>query len=188
MRPISRFFFQLRIHSFMPRWCFRCVLLRGKEENLRQLKEVLRLPYDLGLLQSEIARSCCISQSRVNRYLERASAAGLSWPLSEDRADRLLNLNELLFPAEPMGGRPQGTGTPGLRRHSLAAQSSKYVTLQLLWKEYRQSQPEGYRHGCFCELYQCWRRKRDLVLRQDHLAGEKNLCRLHFYLQLALPD
>jgi hypothetical protein len=105
--------------------------------------------------------------------LERASAAGLSWPLSEDRADRLLNLNELLFPAEPMGGRPQGTGTPGLRRHSLAAQSSKYVTLQLLWKEYRQSQPEGYRYGCFCELYQCWRRKGDLVLRQDHLAGEK---------------
>jgi hypothetical protein len=31
MRPISRFFFQLRIHNFMPGWCFRWVLLRAKE-------------------------------------------------------------------------------------------------------------------------------------------------------------
>jgi DNA-directed RNA polymerase specialized sigma subunit len=34
---------------------------------MRQIKEVLRLWYDLGLLQSEIARSCCISQSGVNQ-------------------------------------------------------------------------------------------------------------------------
>jgi len=73
--------------------------------SMGQIKEVLRLRYDLGLLQSEIARSCCISQSSVNRYLERASAAGLSWPLSEDCDDRRLT-NELLFPAEPTGGRP----------------------------------------------------------------------------------
>jgi hypothetical protein len=26
IRPISRFFFQLRIRSFMPRWCFGCAL------------------------------------------------------------------------------------------------------------------------------------------------------------------
>jgi hypothetical protein len=31
LRSIHRFFFQLRIRSFMPRWCFRCVLLRAKE-------------------------------------------------------------------------------------------------------------------------------------------------------------
>ena len=43
--------------------------------SMRKIKEVLRLRYDLGLLQNEIARSCCISQSSVNRYLERASAA-----------------------------------------------------------------------------------------------------------------
>ena len=73
-----------------------------KALSMRQIKEVLRLRYDLGLLQSEIARSCSISQSSVNRYLERASAAGLRWPLPEDCDDR--QLNELLFPAEPTGG------------------------------------------------------------------------------------
>jgi transposase len=47
------------------------------------------------------------------------------------------------------------------------------VTLQLLWEEYRQSQPEGYRYSQFCELYRRWRRKQDVVLRQEHRAGEK---------------
>ena len=72
--------------------------------SVRKIKEVLRLRYDLGLLQEEIARSCSIGQSTVHRYLERASAAGLSWPLAEDCDDR--RLNELLFPAEPSGEKP----------------------------------------------------------------------------------
>ena len=65
-----------------------------KAVSMRQSKEVLRWRYDLGVLQSQIARSCSISQSSVNRYLERASAAGLRWPLPEDCDDR--QLNELL--------------------------------------------------------------------------------------------
>jgi hypothetical protein len=48
---------------------------------MRKIREVLRLWYDLGLLQNEIARSCSIGQASVHRYLERATAAGLSWPL-----------------------------------------------------------------------------------------------------------
>ena len=75
-----------------------------KALSMRKIKEVLRLRYDLGLLQNEIARSCSIGQASVHRYLERASAAGLSWPLPEDWDDR--RLNELLFPAAPAGGSP----------------------------------------------------------------------------------
>ena len=33
--------------------------------------------------------------------------------------------------------------------------------------------PDGYRYSRFCELYQHWRRKREVVLRQEHRAGEK---------------
>ncbi len=47
-------------------------------------KEVLRLRFGLGLQQNQIARSCSIGQSTVHRYLEKAAADGLSWPLSED--------------------------------------------------------------------------------------------------------
>jgi transposase len=140
--------------------------------SMRKIREVLRLRYDLGLLQHEIARSCSISQPTVNRYLQRASAAGLSWPLPEDCDD--CRLDELLFRAGPERGGPHLRRAPldfAEIQHQL--QSNKYVTLQLLWEEYQQSQPQGYRYSQFCELYRQWRRKQDVVLRQEHRAGEK---------------
>jgi transposase len=138
---------------------------------MRKIKEVLRLRYDLGLLQNEIARSCSIAQSSVHRYLERATAAGLSWPLPEDCDDR--RLNELLFPAAPAASGSPVRGPVDFAAIHRELQSNKHVTLQLLWEEYRQSQPEGYRYSRFCELYRRWHRKQDVVLRQEHRAGEK---------------
>ena len=49
----------------------------------------------------------------------------------------------------------------------------KHLTLQLLWDEYRQNQPDGYGYSRFCELYHQYRRKLDLVLRQEHTPGDK---------------
>ena len=49
-----------------------------------------------------------------------------------------------------------------------------HVTLQLLWEEeYQEANPDGYRYSRFCELYQRWRRKQDVVLRQQHRPGER---------------
>jgi transposase len=48
------------------------------------------------------------------------------------------------------------------------------VTLQLLWQEYKQAHPDdGYQYTQFCEYYRRFRRQLDVVLRQDHRAGEK---------------
>ena len=66
---------------------------------MRKIREVLRLRFGLYLGQDQIARSCSIGQATVHRYLERASAAGLGWPLPDEYDDR--RLNELLFPTRP---------------------------------------------------------------------------------------
>ena len=47
--------------------------------SMRKVREILRLRYDLGLRQDQIARSCNIGQSTVHRYLERFAATGLGW-------------------------------------------------------------------------------------------------------------
>jgi transposase len=46
------------------------------------------------------------------------------------------------------------------------------MTLQILWFEYKQGNPDGYQYSYFCELYNRWRQKLDVSLRQEHLAGE----------------
>ena len=50
---------------------------------MRKFKEVLRLRFELGLSQDEIARGGSISQASVSKCLKRARAAEVSWPLPE---------------------------------------------------------------------------------------------------------
>ena len=48
----------------------------------------------------------------------------------------------------------------------------KHLTLQLLWEEYRVQEPGGYGYSRFCDLYRRWCKKQNLVMRQEHRAGE----------------
>jgi transposase len=52
-------------------------------------------------------------------------------------------------------------------------QTHRDLTLQLVWQEGREIHPDGYGYSRFCELYRRWLKKLDLVLRQEHRAGEK---------------
>jgi transposase len=138
---------------------------------MRKAREVLRLRFDLGLHQNQIACSCSIGQATVHRYLQKAAAAGLSWPLPEDIDDR--RLEDLLFPA--VAGRPRRAirPLPDFAEVRRQLQAHKHLTLQLVWEEYRETQPDGYGYSRFCELYDRWSRNQDVVLRQEHRAGEK---------------
>ena len=45
--------------------------------------------------------------------------------------------------------------------------------LQLLWDEYKAAHPQGIQYTTFCVHYRAWFGKQELVMRQDHRAGEK---------------
>ena len=138
---------------------------------MRKIKEVLRLRFELGLRQREIARACSISQGAVHRYLKRAATAGISWPLPEGWDEQ--RVEAALFgephPTEPSPER----ALPDFPALHEQLQRHRHLTRQLAWEEYRQAQPEGYGYSRFCELYQRWRGKQDVVLRQEHKPGEK---------------
>jgi transposase len=135
---------------------------------MRKIKEVIRLKWETGLSNRAIAQSCSIGRATVADYLHRAAAAGLSWPLPE------LNESELdrkLFPplpTIPAEFRPLPSW-PEIHQEL----QHKGVTLFLLWEEYRQNNPEGFQYSWFCQHYNQWAGKLDLVMRQTHRAGEK---------------
>ena len=135
---------------------------------MRKIREVLRLYFAAALSIRAIARSLGTSPSTVGDYLRRAKVAGLGWPLPESVDDT--GLERRLFPLPP----PSCTARPlpdwsevhrELRRKS--------VTLSLLWQEYKETHPEGLQYSRFCEQYRAWAAKLDLVMRQEHRAGEK---------------
>jgi transposase len=47
------------------------------------------------------------------------------------------------------------------------------LTLDQLWREYRQSHPDGYQYSQFCVLFREWCKKQNVCMRQTHKAGEK---------------
>ncbi len=105
---------------------------------MRKIKEILRLRYDLGLRQDQIARSCNIGQSTVHRYLERFAAAEVSWPLPAECDEA--RLEKLLFATRR--GRPAGRENrpaPDFVALHSQLQKHKHLTLQLLWEEYREA-------------------------------------------------
>lgn len=135
---------------------------------MRKIHTVLRLFFAAGLGIRAISRSINASPSTVGDYIRRAQVAGLGWPLPEGMDERALEAK--LFPP------PKPTHTPRplpdwakihreLRR--------KGVTLALLWHEYKAEHPDGVQYSWFCDRYRAWAQHLDVVMRQEHRAGEK---------------
>jgi len=137
---------------------------------MRKTREVLRLHYELKLGQRQIARSCGIGQSTVHDCLKRAAAAGVNWPLPLDWNEE--RLEQALYRTPPRE-TPAEKIVPDFPAIHQELQTHQHLTLLLLWQEYHEANPAGYGYSRFCELYQRWRRHLDVVLRQEHLAGEK---------------
>lgn len=140
----------------------------AKRLSMRKIREILRLKFECGQSNRTIARSCSISRSTVADYLLRASAAGLTWPLPKELDDA--GIEHLLFPPPSIISKTrQGPYWAEIHREL----KRKGVTLALLWQEYKERDPDGYQYSWFCKLYNKWAGTIDLVMRQDHRAGEK---------------
>lgn len=135
---------------------------------MRKVKEVLRLKFDLGLDNRQIARSLKISHSTVGDYLKRAERAQITWPLGKDLDDDALE-GKLFGKREDAADDKPKPDVEYIRREL----SKKGVTLTLLWEEYLKDNPGGYRYTQFCDYFRRYQKSLDVSLRMPHKAGEK---------------
>ena len=138
-----------------------------KRVAMRKIKEILRLKHACGLSERQIAESCRIGKTTVGEYLQRAEAAGLSWPLPAELDEAALEAR--LF-AQPLP--PPSCPLPDWAEVQRELKR-KGVTRLLLWQEYKEKHPEGVAYPTFTVLYRRWAGACDVVMRQDHKAGEK---------------
>ncbi len=137
--------------------------------SVRKIKEVLRLYYEKGFSTRQIAKSLGIGRSTVHDYLYRSEQAGLSWILAADLDET--SLEHRLYPPLPCVAQEKRQ-MPSME-YLYQELKKKGVTLQLLWHEYKEANPDGYQYSRFCYHYSQWVRKLDLCLRQEYRAGEK---------------
>jgi transposase len=134
---------------------------------MRKIREVLRLTA-AGLSARQVSGSVGIARSTVADCLQRAAAAGVSWPLPEELDEDALERR--LYPSPPP--RPEAIPLPDWPTVQQEL-SRKGVTLMLLWLEYKAQHPAGYQYSRFADLYRAWLGTQDAVLRQVHAPGDK---------------
>lgn len=136
---------------------------------MRKIRDVLRLSLAEGFSRRQVAAALGVPLSTVGDYVVRATRAGVDWPLAQGMDDA--ELERLLFgPAisPPSASRPL-PDLPSIHREL----RRKGVTLQLLWLEYKEQFPDGYQYTQFVRHYRAWEARVDVVMRQEHRAGEK---------------
>lgn len=134
---------------------------------MRKIRDTLRLHFECGQSANKIATSLSMARSVVQECLRRAKAHAVNWPLPNDLDDT--DLERILYPG-PMPSK--GPAEPDweyvhreLRRPG--------VSRELLWTEYCERVSKAYSYGQYCRVYRRWAKKLNLVMRQEHRAGEK---------------
>lgn len=136
--------------------------------SMHKIKDILRLSFEAGLSQHQIAASLQLSSGVINKYLALAKAANISWPLPEGIDE--VKLRELLRPHTKKINRFTEPDYASIHQEL----KIKGVTLLLLWQEYEQTHGKyAYRYAQYCAKYREWLIKQKPSMRQIHLAGEK---------------
>jgi len=134
---------------------------------MRKIRDTIQMHFQCGQSANKIASSLSVARSVVQECLRRTRLLGLSWPLPEDLDDS--SLERLLYPGPKS---VKGSSEPDWE-HIHRELCRPGVTRELLWLEYCERTTKPYSYQQFCRLYRRWARRLNLVMRQEHKAGEK---------------
>jgi transposase len=135
---------------------------------MRKIAEALRLHFECARSQREIAEVIGVSPTTVGEYVRRAQRAGMGYPLPAGLDEAALQAK--LFPPAP----PSRVARPEPDWATIHRELQKrHVSLDLLWQEYKASEPEGLRYSAFCQHYRNWVGSLAVSMRQTHRPGEK---------------
>jgi transposase len=161
--------FGRRLQFWHPRPFAKEVEMPARRLSMRKIREMLRLLWECELSQRQVAACCGLSKGAVAECAARAQRSGI-----DPQSAAALSDAELEARLYPPAGASRSSPRPAVDWPEVHRQlKGKNVTLQLLWEEYHEREPRGYRYSRFCELYQRWRKRTDVTMRQLHRAGEK---------------
>ncbi|WP_199775091.1 IS21 family transposase [Sphingopyxis sp. MG] len=137
---------------------------------MRRVREILKLHKDAGLSTREVALRVGVAPSTMRELVKRYDRSGLEWPPPVEMSDQ--ELEERLY--GPQGSKPGRRKRPEPDWSVVHREMKrKHVTLQVLWEEYAEQHPDGYRYSRYCDLYRAWEGRLPVTMRQTHLGGDK---------------
>ena len=145
--------------------------MAAKTKSMHQIRLILQ-HHVQGMSARKIASRLSMSRNTVAHYLSRFAASGhppealVAW---EDAA-----LAELCHPAQsPLDGNSRMAAFEQQIPGWLEELKNPKVTRQLLWEEYRESNPDGYGYTQFCEYLKRHKALLGVTATFRHHAGEQ---------------
>lgn len=142
--------------------------MSGRRLTMRKIREILRWKWELSRSHRDVAKGLGVSLGRVSSTWNRAKVLGLGPSDVSSLTDDEL---EAKFYGPQESPRREKPLPDFLWIHGELKR--KGVTLELLHEEYLERNRGGYSYSRFCELYDGWRKKQRISMRQVHRAGEK---------------
>ena len=138
---------------------------------MSEIEKIVRLKSQSGLSIRQISQALNLRKSTVSDYLRRFKESGVTLERLKELSDQ--QLVKALFPEKVSAERTSSRAEMPdfVRMHTEL--KKRHVTRQLLWEEYRESNPDGYGYSQYCQLYQDWSKKLSISMHQIHKAGEK---------------
>lgn len=136
--------------------------------DVRLQREIARLHHHSNLSNRKIARIVPVSPNTISKLRKRLVQLQIGWDvLSALDDDAFL---KRLAPENRSDRREKPT-PDWLSIHDELRQRD--VTLDLLWREWRETSPEGVAYSQFTCGYRKWLKRQTLTMRISHRAGEK---------------
>lgn len=138
---------------------------------MRQLREIIRLSLEAGLSTRKVGEQVGVGATTVRDTLKRFAREKLTWPIPASMSDADLEqcLYKMATGEKPVRRKPEEPDWSAVAREL----KRKHVTLQVLWEEYHDKHPTGYRYSRFCPLFREWEGRLPLVMRQSYVGGER---------------
>jgi len=139
---------------------------------MKQVRDVLQLHSVMKLSLRRIQGATNVAKSTISEYIKRYIKSGLNIQQINILDDEALRLK--LFP-EHSSVVVSKKVMPDMNYiyKEMKLRKKTKITLQLLWEEYLQENPDGYKYSQFRLHFRRYKKKLNPSMRQTHLAGEK---------------
>lgn len=136
---------------------------------MQKIRDMIRLGLETGLSERQVSRALRVSRTVVARTMVQVRASGLTIEAADRMSDS--ELEELLWQKDRLVDTPRYQALEKRFPAMVEELKKRGMTLERMWTQYREEEPEGYQYSQYCMHFHRWSAAGELWMHQEHKAG-----------------
>ena len=143
-----------------------------KRTRMQKIRDIIQKRLTTELSERQLARALKVSRTVVAKTMAQFRSSGLDLERIAGMSDSALE--QALWQKDRVVDTARYQQLE--KRFPMMVQElkKKGMTMEWLWKQYLEEQPEGYRYSQFCLHFERWSAAGELWMHQEHKAGDRS--------------